>query len=113
MKAATPDVKEKYWLDHIRQAEQSGETFKRYAERHGLNLKSLYDWRSRLKKRCVLDAPARSVAKKAMTFAKVIAAPSSPRAVVELRVGAVTLCMESLPDPAWLANLVHALELRS
>lgn len=49
MKASNSEVKEKYWLDHIRQAEQSGETFKRYAERHGLNLKSLYDWRSRLK----------------------------------------------------------------
>ena len=46
MKASTQHVKEKYWRDHIRQAEQSGETFKRYAERHGLNLKSLYDWHS-------------------------------------------------------------------
>lgn len=61
MTASTQHVKEKYWRDHIRQAEQSGETFKRYAERHGLNLKSLYDWRSRLKNK---DTPTRSVAKK-------------------------------------------------
>jgi len=111
MKAANPNVKEKYWRDHIRQAEQSGETFKRYAERHGLNLKSLYDWRSRLKNKCVLDASPRSVAKKAVTFAKVISAPP-PRTGVELRVGGVTLSVETLPDPAWLARLVQALELR-
>ena len=109
MKAATPDVKEKYWRDHIRQAEQSGETFKRYAECHGLNLKSLYDWRSRLKKK---DAPTRSVAKKAVTFAKVITVPPTPRAGVELRVGGITLSVQTLPDPAWLGRLVQALELR-
>lgn len=109
MKASTPNVKEKYWRDHIRQAEQSGETFKRYAERHGLNLKSLYDWRSRLKKK---DAPPRSVAEKAAIFAKVISVSPPPRAGVELRVGGVTLSVETLPDPAWLARLVQALELR-
>ncbi len=98
MKASTPNIKEKYWRDHIRQAEQSDETFKHYAERHELNLKSLYDWRSRLKKK---DSPTRSVAKKAVTFAKVITAPPAPRAGVELRVGGVTLSVETLPDPTW------------
>ncbi len=107
MKASTQHVKVKYWRDHIRQAEQSGETFKHYAERHELNLKALYDWRSHLKKK---DAPTRSVAKKAAIFAKVISAPP-PRAGVELRVGGVTLSADALPDPAWLARLVHALEL--
>lgn len=109
MTASTQHVKEKYWRDHIRQAEQSGETFKRYAERHGLNLKSLYDWRSRLKKK---DAPTRSVAKRAVTFAKVIAVPPKPYVGVELRVGGITLSADALPDPAWLARLVQALELR-
>lgn len=65
--------KQQYWLDHIRQAEQSGETFKRYAEQHGLDLNALYDWRSRLMNKDVLDAPPRPVAKKAVTFAKVVA----------------------------------------
>jgi len=108
MTASTQHVKEKYWRDHIRQAEQSGETFKRYAERHELNLKSLYDWRSRLKKK---DAPPRSVAKKVAIFAKVISAPT-PRAGVELRVGGLTLSTDALPDPVWLARLLQALELR-
>lgn len=112
MKAVNPNVKEKYWLDHIRQAEHSGETFKRYAERHGLNLKALYDWRSRLKSKGVLDAPLRSAAKKAVTFAKVIAAPSSSRTGIELHVGGVTLSADALPDPVWLARLIQALELR-
>lgn len=109
MTDVTPNTKQQYWLDHIRQAEQSGETFKRYAERHELNLKSLYDWRSRLKKK---DAPTRSVAKRAVTFAKVIAVPPTPRAGVELRVGGITLSADALPDPAWLARLVQALESR-
>jgi len=109
MTASTQHVKEKYWRDHIRQAEQSGETFKRYAERHELNLKSLYDWRSRLKKK---DAPTRSVAEKAAIFARVISVPPPPRAGIELRVGGVTLSTDALPDPAWLARLVQALELR-
>jgi len=40
--------------------------------------------------------------KKAVAFAK----------VVELRVGGVTLSA-TFPDPAWLASIVQALELRS
>ncbi len=113
MKAAAPNVKEKYWLDHIRQAEQSDETFKSYAERQGLNLKALYDWRSRLKSKGVIDASLRALTKQAVTFSKVIVTPSLPRAVVELRVGGVTLSTETLPDAAWLAHLVQALERRS
>ena len=69
---------------------------KHYSERHELNLKSLYDWCSRLKKK---DSPTRSVTKKAVTFAKVITVPPTPRTGVELRVGGVTLSVETLPDP--------------
>ncbi len=106
MKASTQHVKVKYWRDHIRQAEQSGGTFKHYAERHGLNLKSLYDWRSRLKKK---DSPTHSLAKKTVTFAKVITAPPSSRSGVELRIGGITLYADALPEPAWLARLAQAL----
>jgi hypothetical protein len=113
MKASNSNAKEKYWLDHIRQAEQCGETFKHYAERQGLKLHALYDWRSRLRSKGLLDALPRTVAKKSVTFAKVIAVPSSFRTGIELRVGGVTLSAETLPDPVWLVRLVHALELRS
>ncbi|MGN7613205.1 hypothetical protein ACQZV8_14100 [Magnetococcales bacterium HHB-1] len=39
--------KQQYWLEHMLCIDREGGTIKSYAERHGLDLRSCYDWRSR------------------------------------------------------------------
>jgi hypothetical protein len=41
-------TKQRYWLERIRDCEESGQTTKAYAEAHSLSVKSLYRWRKRL-----------------------------------------------------------------
>ena len=41
-------AKHQYWLDRIRDCEESGQTTKAYAQAHSLSVKSLYRWRKRL-----------------------------------------------------------------
>ena len=42
------NAKQRYWLERIRECEESGQTTKSYAEAHSLSVKSLYRWRKRL-----------------------------------------------------------------
>ena len=43
--------RQRYWLDHVRTCEESGQTTKTYAEAHGLSTSLLYSWRKRLAER--------------------------------------------------------------
>ncbi len=42
---------QRYWLERLRECEESGETTKAYAEARGLSVSALYTWRKRLAKR--------------------------------------------------------------
>jgi hypothetical protein len=43
--------RQRYWLDHVRGCEESGQATKVYAESHGLSTSLLYSWRKRLAER--------------------------------------------------------------
>ena len=43
-------TKQRYWLRHIKASEVKGISLSRYAASQGINLKSLYQWKSKLVK---------------------------------------------------------------
>lgn len=100
--------RESFWLDHIRRAEQSGQTITAYAKMAKLDLQQLYNWRRKLRVAGKLnDAPV------AAPFARVVCAESIvPREDVALvvSVGHLRLHFDRLPDAGWLAQAVRALE---
>ncbi len=44
-------AKQQYWLERIRDCEESGQTTKAYADAHSLSVTAMYTWRKRLVKR--------------------------------------------------------------
>ncbi|MDH3281660.1 MAG: hypothetical protein OEQ18_11090 [Gammaproteobacteria bacterium] len=44
-------AKQGYWLERIRECEESGQTTKAYADAHSLSVTAMYTWRKRLVKR--------------------------------------------------------------
>ncbi len=52
--------RQRYWLERIRECEESGQTTKAYAEMHFLSVSALYTWRKRLVRQGVWPSrPAR------------------------------------------------------
>jgi hypothetical protein len=47
--------KERYWLDHIQQAQTRNQSLTEYAEAYSLNLKCFYNYRSKLRKKGFLE----------------------------------------------------------
>jgi len=43
--------RQRYWLERVRECEESGQTTKAYAEAHALSTSALYTWRKRLAQR--------------------------------------------------------------
>ena len=43
--------RQRHWLEHVRECEESGQTTKAYAEAHSLSTSALYTWRKRLAER--------------------------------------------------------------
>lgn len=67
------------WLEHIRQSEAEGLSFKQYCSREGLAVQSLYTARKALRNKGMLSAPDASPAASPPRFAAVrLAQPSSP-----------------------------------
>jgi len=44
-------AKQRYWLERIRDCEETGQTTKAYANAHALSVTAMYTWRKRLVKR--------------------------------------------------------------
>ncbi len=98
--------KQRYWLQHIETAEREGLSPGVYAERHGLRTAQLYYWRSRLRKRGVLerkDEPAE--------FVPVRVRDMRSEVRVYLPNGVVVACSEPLSEAAWRSVLRGASQL--
>ena len=50
MLARTMTAKQRLWLRHVKAADESDDSIADYAEAHGLRLKTLYQWKSKLVK---------------------------------------------------------------
>lgn len=49
-------TKERFWYEHIQRAEGSKQNLSEYAEAHGLSLKCFYNYRSKLRKKGLLES---------------------------------------------------------
>ena len=75
MPAKPMTARQRHWLEHVKAAEASDGTLSDYASRHDLNLKALYQWKTKLIKLC-LYAP-----KPDSGFVSVRPAPVAPSLV--------------------------------
>ena len=99
--------RQRYWLEHIRRASESGKTLKAYAKSRRLSVGMLYNVKSELTRAGILpclDSPTAAPA-----FVPVRIEPTTlPRTVCRLThpSGWLLEC-EGWPEPAWLKSLVH------
>jgi hypothetical protein len=77
--------RQRFWLRHIRSAEQRGEPLKHYADRLGLSEYSLYDAKRRLRALGAI-APAQAPRSSAQQFVRVAVAKRPDGAEARLRV---------------------------
>ncbi len=95
--------RQRYWLAHLRKAEQGGEPLKAYAKRLELSKSSLYEAKRRLRS-CGVIAPAIPQRSSSPRFARVEVASreASPRASLRVRLasGAVLEWSEALEGDA-------------
>jgi transposase-like protein len=96
-------AKQQYWSDHLHKADAFDGSVADYARHHGLPAKTLYQWRGLLRQRQAVHASK-------VTFAEVV--PESvtpvPAHSLTLQLGQAQLQFHSLPDTAWLAQLITA-----
>ncbi len=45
--------KQRFWLDHVRACERSGQSMRRYAEEQGLEVAAFYNWKAALRRKGV------------------------------------------------------------
>jgi transposase-like protein len=93
-----------YWSRHLAAIEREGITTRAYAQREGLSVGALYQWRRELK--------ARGQAVAGGGFVAVQVAPPAiePASGCRLRLGAqVVLELSALPSAQWVAGLGAAL----
>lgn len=106
--------KQQFWLDHMRQADAAGQTLSQYANDTNLNIQLLYNWRKKLRGQGLLPAfSARGGS--APHFARVVCpldVAVSTVTPLQLSIGTVTLRFDTLPDTAWLAQVIRTLESR-
>ena len=94
---------EEFWRRHLAAIEAEDITTKAYAEREGLSVHMLYQWRRQLRDK-VAAKPGAFVA------VQMPAAEPVPAARCQLQIGhAVRMEFGELPDAQWLAALAAAL----
>ena len=104
------------WFGHVAAMNSCGQSAVSYAAEHDLPLRSLYQWRSKLKSSQAVARPARPLPvamsdSKAQQFISLRVAPE----VVSRAIGHCSLVfgpslrleMASLPDPSWLRALAQ------
>ena len=72
MLAKTITPKQRYWLNHVKAADQGGDTIAGYAQSQDISLKSLYQWKTKLIRLNLYD----SVTSSDSDFVAVTPAPS-------------------------------------
>ena len=95
----------KYWSQHLAVIDAESITTRAYAEREGLSVAALYNWRRRLKRDAASGPPATS---RQLVPVQITGRPPAGPACT-LAIGPdVQLTLDQLPDPQWLASLAAA-----
>lgn len=100
--------RQRYWLEHIKQAAERGRPLKAYAKRRGLSVDALYTAKSQLRKLGALPQQEQDTV--AAELVPVRIEPSAAAgAVCRLRhPGGWELECRHWPDPDWLRSLMQA-----
>lgn len=95
-KHSTRSRGQSWWAAQMKAYEQSGMTQRTFCEEHGLAYSTFSSWRRRLSREnaVVLAAPR---------FVEIEIPQPAPRVRVQL--GCVSVDFETLPPPAWVAEL--------
>jgi hypothetical protein len=97
-----------WWSAQIGAWERSGLTQADFCRARGLSISSFSNWRSKLLKEERHENPTEAaLVRKHPTAAKFITVdiPVTPAPLVRVSVGSVTVDFDTLPPPAWVAEL--------
>ena len=98
--------KQRFWLEHIKACEQSGQSMSQYAKAQELNVTAFYNWKATLRRKGVLGE--RSAQPRMFRKAHLVDGRALGRCRVVLPTG-LTLEFDNSTEPAWVAELVRAL----
>lgn len=100
------------WLNHIRRCEARGQTLAAYAKVEGIDLKTLYNWRYRLKKKGVFEDGFSRPAAPTPAFQRIVVAKEAfVRSEIRLRwPNGRVLEFDSGVDPRYVTGLIEGLE---
>lgn len=98
--------KQRFWLDHLKACEASGQSMRQYANSHELDVTAFYNWKATLRRKGVIgNRPAKSGL---FRKAHVVNGRTLGRCRVVLPTG-LALEFDSSAEPVWVAQLVRAL----
>jgi hypothetical protein len=111
-KSASLTTAQRVWLNHMQCCQARGQSLAGYAKAESLDLKSLYNWRYRLKKLGVLEDASVETSPVPAGFRKVVVARESfGGGVVRLHwPNGRVLEFDSGIDPGYVTRLIEGLE---
>ncbi len=92
--------KQQYWSDKLQLAEQSGHSLAEYARLNDIPAQKLYQWRSTLKKQ-----EATTQISTESHFTRVVS--TTTLSSLSMQLPNAQLRFSTLPDPAWLSELLN------
>ena len=93
-------AKQQYWSEQLQRAEESGVSLANYARANNVPVQKLYQWRSTLRKQTITSVTTET------QFAQVVHSSLQTHLLTVSFCGA-QLSFNTLPDPAWLSQLLN------
>lgn len=111
-KIETLTATQQAWLAHFRRCQARDQTLAAYAKAEGIDLKTLYNWRYRLKKKGVFEEGASRAAASIPAFQRIVVAKEAfGRSEIRLRwPNGRVLEFDSGIDPGYVKRLIEGLE---
>lgn len=99
--------RQRYWLEHIRRASESGKTLKAYARARRVSLGALYNAKSKLMKNGVLPRQESSAEMSTLVPVRIEPAATARTACRSQHPSGWLLECDRWPEPEWLLALVQ------
>ncbi len=112
MSSSTLTDKQQYWLKHCTDYDSFSGSQKEYALVHGLKLTDFYGWRKILREKGLIKPIVKKREALPTPRFSLVQLDATPRASaqIQIRTQQLTLTLQCLPEPQWLADFVLALE---
>jgi len=98
-----------FWTEHLAGVKREGLSLMAYAGKHGLRLKTLYHWSSKLKRAGGVKPALTDSQFVALRVSQTPQVKSEPGCVLLVVNSTLRLELQSLPSTQWLAALAHSL----